>query len=151
KTVVVTGSYQPNYLEGLEQPARHLAEVMELRFPLCTGFVTVTGMAIEPGDKGYFEQTQVVDLIGTVEVPEAVILESVPDGCFALVHVNGQSYWLDLGKRSDWQEKVNQLKGHKAHIKGHLEARRTLIPHAKDNLLDSTEVLVVEEIEAAAP
>jgi hypothetical protein len=153
KTVVVTGSYQPNYL-GLEEKALSRAELIALPIRGVAGFVTVTGMGVEPGDKAYFQETRNVDLIGTIDVPEAVILESVPSGCYALVSVNGQTYWLDLHNRTDLQEKVNQLKGHKAHVKGHLESRRVLlpiIPEARTGLLGSTDVLVVDEIEAAAP
>jgi hypothetical protein len=148
KTVVITGSYQPNYEEGLIQPARERTELIAR----VTGFVTVSGMGVEPGEKAYFQETRTVDLIGTIEVPEAVILERVRGGCYAQVHVNGQTYWLDLGKRTDLQEKVNQLKGHKARIKGHLEARRRLLPAVDlENVLNTVDVLVVDEIEAAAP
>jgi hypothetical protein len=145
KTVVITGKYEEGIPQDVLELTHAKAELIARPLPYYVAAITVTSMGVEPGDKAYYQETRNVDVIGTVEVPAAVIEEGVPAGCYALVHVNGQTYWLDLGKRTDVQEKVNQLKDHKARIKGHLEPRMILFPSG------TVDVLVVDEIEAAAP
>lgn len=88
-----------------------------------------------------------LDIIGEIEIPEAVILEFVPEGVWVLVKVKGKSYWLDLSGSPDFAAKVGKLHGKKVAVTGWLTHRPTLLPFAVDGLPTGAPVIVVSSLE----
>ncbi len=143
KTLVITGEMQEDWLERPELvPLKGAEELKSFapRWPVFTT-VTVTGMAVEPGDDEYFVETSALELEGVLEVPAAVVEEGAPDGCWALVRAEGRTYWLDLRGRADLAELARRSAGKSVRVTGAPESRPVLLP-AK-----SVDVLVVDGVQ----
>jgi hypothetical protein len=89
-----------------------------------------------------------VEAKGKLKIPEALILEGVPEGVSGIyVEVKGKTYWLAFGKDKEGQkleETARKLKDKGVIVTGTLEMRTILLPPGQ------VEVLVVASLEAAA-
>jgi hypothetical protein len=103
----------------------------------------------EVGGQQEYIKALTVQAQGRLTIPEAVILEAVPEGVSGmLLHIQGKAYWLAFAKDKRGQElrqRAEKFRDCLVRVTGTLETRPFLLPPGQAN------VIVVTGLEAAAP